>query len=83
MKKIAYSKSALKMLRRMPADESRRIRIKIAQYFTKPASLANNVKRLVASSYIRLRVGDWRIIMDDRGDVLDVLKVGASGGIYD
>lgn len=41
----------------------------------------NNVKALVGSEYIRLRVGDWRIIMDDQGTVLQVLKIGARGDI--
>ena len=83
MKSIAYSKSAVKTLRRMPANEARRIVDKIAQYASDPRSQANNVKALAGSPYIRLRVGDWRVIMDDRGQVLDILKIGPRGGIYD
>jgi mRNA interferase RelE/StbE len=37
----------------------------------------------VGSPYIRLRVGDWRVIMDDKGAVLDVLKIGPRGSIYE
>jgi len=44
---------------------------------------ANNVKALVGSSYIRLRVADWRVIMDDQGNVLDVLTIGPRGGVYE
>lgn len=83
MKAIAYSRAAIKTLRRMPANEAERIRLKIEQYAADPAPLANNVKALVGSPYIRLRVGDWRVIMDDRGNVLDVMKIGPRGGIYD
>ena len=83
MKKIAYSKLAVKALRRMPADESRRIQSKIIQYASEPDALANNIKRLAGSPYIRLRVGDWRVIMDDKGAVLDVLKIGSRGSIYE
>lgn len=83
MKEIAYSKSALKVLRKMANNEAACIRQKIEQYATDPASLANNVKALTGSSYIRLRVGDWRVIMDERGVVLNVLKVGPRGGIYE
>jgi mRNA interferase RelE/StbE len=83
VKEIAYSKSSLKVLRRMPAIETRRIVAKIEQYAKAPASLANNVKRLTGSPYIRLRVGDWRVIMDDKGNVLDVLKIGPRGSIYE
>jgi mRNA interferase RelE/StbE len=83
MKRIAYSKSALRTLRHIPADQSRRIRSKIEQYAADPASLANNVRVLTGSSYLHLRVGDWRVIMDDQGVVLDVLKIGSRGSIYE
>jgi mRNA interferase RelE/StbE len=83
MKAIAYSRAATKTLRRIPANEAERIRLKIEQYAADPVSLANNVKALVGSPYIRLRVGDWRVLMDDGGNVLDVMKIGPRGGIYD
>ncbi|WP_395714598.1 type II toxin-antitoxin system RelE/ParE family toxin [Reyranella sp.] len=82
MKAVVYSKSALKALRRMPANESRRISTKIEQYASDPGSQANNVKALVGSPYIRLRVGDWRVILDDRGCVIDVIKIGPRGDVY-
>lgn len=82
MKSVAYSKDALKVLSRMPANLAKRIRGKIRQHAADPASQANNVKALAGSPYIRLRVGDWRVIMDDRGTVLAVLEIGARGDIY-
>lgn len=42
---------------------------------------ANNVKALKGREAIRLRVGDWRVIMDD-GVVLAVLEIGPRGDIY-
>lgn len=83
VKKIAYSKSSLKVIRRLPADEAKRITSKIEQYASDPKSLANNVKALVDSPFIRLRVSDWRIILDDQGNVLEVLKIGPRGSVYD
>jgi mRNA interferase RelE/StbE len=83
VKQITYSKSALKTLRRIPVNDARRIRSKIEQYAASPSSLASNVKTLAGSSYIRLRVGDWRIIVDENDLVLEVLKIGARGGIYE
>ncbi|WP_086464338.1 type II toxin-antitoxin system RelE family toxin [Oceanibaculum nanhaiense] len=82
MRQIAYSRTALKALRRMPATEARRIVGKIEQFAESPESLANNVAALAGSPFIRLRVGDWRVIMDDRGVVLDILDIGPRGGIY-
>jgi mRNA interferase RelE/StbE len=83
VKRIAYSKSALKTLRRIPTNQAVRITSKIEQYAIDPKSQANNVKALVGSTYIRLRIGDWRVILDDQGFVLEVLKVGPRGDVYD
>lgn len=83
MREVIYSAEAIKVLRRMPATDDRRIRDKVAQYADNPDSLANNVKALKGSPFIRLRVGDWRVVMDDRQRVLSVLKVGPRGGVYD
>ena len=83
MKQVSYTKSAIKALRRMPANTATLIRTKIEAYATDQASQANNVKSLKGREGIRLRVGDWRVIMDDQGNVLAVLDIGPRGGIYD
>jgi len=82
MKEITYRPAAVKALRRMPANTARRIVGKIETYASDPASQANNVKKLQGRDGIRLRVGDWRVIMQD-GEVLDVLNIGPRGGVYD
>lgn len=82
MKTIAYSKSAAKTLKALPANVSGRIRAKIKQYATDPASLAQNVTQLVGSNYSRLRVGDWRVIFDEQGNVLNILKIAPRGSAY-
>ena len=66
----------------MPANMARRIVGKIEAYAANPASQANNIKALKGTRAIRLRVSDWRVIMED-DVVLDVLDIGARGGIYD
>jgi mRNA interferase RelE/StbE len=83
MKQISYTKAAIRALRRMPANTSTLIRLKIEAYAQNPASQANNVKALNGRVGIRLRVGDWRVIMDDQGNVLAVLDIGPRGGIHD
>jgi mRNA interferase RelE/StbE len=83
MKQISYTKAAIRVLRRMLANTAKLIRTKIEAYATDPASQANNVKSLKGREGIRLRVGDWRVIMDDQGNVLAVLDIGLRGGIYD
>lgn len=66
----------------MPQDQAKRIRSKVELYARNPSDLSNNVKALAGSNYIRLRVGDWRIIMDDAGMVLDVVKIAPRGSVY-
>jgi mRNA interferase RelE/StbE len=80
---IRYTKTALKALARMPTVAARLIRGKIEQYAEAPASLANNVKKLKGRDGYRLRVGDWRVIFDQDGVVLDVLQIGPRGSIYE
>ncbi len=82
MKPVTYSSAALKALRRMPVNTARRIVGKIDAYAEDPASQANNVKALKGSDAIRLRVGDWRVLMIDR-DVIDVIRVAPRGSAYD
>ena len=82
MKPVTYTRAALKTLRKMPADLAGRITGKIEQYAADPASQANNVTGLKGREGIRLRVGDWRVIMNDDGVVLAVLDIGPRGSIY-
>ena len=58
------------------------IRSKIEAYARDPASQASNVKALRGREGIRLRVGDWRVIMDDQGNVLAILDIVPRGDIY-
>ena len=77
------SKAAIKILRRMPANTSTLIRSKIEAYAAGPESQANNVKALKGRAGISIRVGDWRVIMNDDGTVQAVLAIGPRGGVYD
>lgn len=67
----------------MPRNVADLIRSKIEAYADDPVSQANNVKALKGREGIRLRVGDWRVIMDDQGNVLAVLDIGPRGAVYD
>ena len=81
---IRYTRAAAKALTKMPANTAQLIRGKIRQYAANPAALANNVKKLQgrADEY-RLRVGDWRVIFNQDGVILDVLKVSPRGSAYE
>lgn len=83
MKQVSYGRDAQKALLRIPANEAQRIRAKIDQYARDPASLARNVKKLQGREGYRLRVGNRRVIFDEDGTVIDIIDIGARGGIYD
>tara|TARA_R110002110_G_C13136226_1_gene689270 strand:+ start:318 stop:569 length:252 start_codon:yes stop_codon:yes gene_type:complete len=83
MKKITWTKTALKQLRKIPANSRKSIVRKVGQYATAPESLANNVIRMQGFENVyRLRVGDWRVVIEEDGPIIAVLKVGPRGGVY-
>ena len=81
MKPITYKPAARKALRKMPVNTAKRIIGKINSYAKNPALQANNVRALKGRDGIRLRVGDYRVIMHE-GIILDVLAIGPRGSIY-
>jgi mRNA interferase RelE/StbE len=84
MKRTTFSRHAQKVLGRIPANVRRLIRAKIAQYAEDPGSLANNVTAMKGKgSYLRLRVGDWRVVIREDVDAVHVTDIGPRGGIYD
>jgi len=82
MKEVLYSKTVQKALMRMPRNRAIRIRNKIGAYAADPTLQANNVKTLQGmDGMLRLRVGDWRVVMCD-GVVLEVLDIKARDSAY-
>ena len=82
-REISFTRAALKTLARMPANVAALIRAKIDQFARDPQSLANNVTALKGSTFVRLRVGDWRVIIDADTLTVLVVDIGPRGGIYD
>lgn len=82
MRKIVLSKQAATALQRMPQSDAKRIAAKLQQYSADPSSMANNVKKLQGSEHYRLRVGDWRVIFDETGIIIDVVKIALRGDVY-
>ncbi|CAA2138212.1 MULTISPECIES: type II toxin-antitoxin system RelE family toxin [Methylobacterium] len=84
MMQVAYSKDAVRALARMPANVARLIRTKIDEYAGNPASQANNVKALKGQLGVyRLRVGDWRILFTQDGQILAIIRIAPRGSAYD
>lgn len=82
MREVRYAKDALRALRKIARGDAQRVREKVQQYAEDPDSLAANVKRLTGDSLLRLRVGDYRVIMDDDGTILLIVKVGHRREVY-
>ncbi len=82
MKQITYTATAQKALRKIGHVEAKRIVGKIVAYASDPAAQANNVKALQGSDYLRLRVGDYRVIFTEDMQVLVILQIGHRKDVY-
>jgi mRNA interferase RelE/StbE len=60
-----------------------RITAKVEAYAADPAALANMVTEMVGEDYMRLRVGDFRVLFRETATEITVLDIGPRGGIYD
>ncbi|OGS64823.1 MAG: addiction module toxin RelE [Euryarchaeota archaeon RBG_19FT_COMBO_69_17] len=79
---IIWSESAIRQLKKLDRSVARRIFDKVGELAEDPHRV---VQKLVNSPYYRLRVGDYRVILDIQGNVLRILilKVGHRESIYD
>ena len=62
MLNVSYTEDALRDLRRIGRVAAVRVMEKVAAYAAKPSAFTNRVKRLKGSGYLRLRVGDYRVV---------------------
>lgn len=78
---ILWSDSAIRQLKKLDRIVSRRIYEKVSELRENPHRY---VQKLINSPYYRLRIGDYRVILDIRDNILRilVLKVGNRGSIY-
>ena len=72
--KISYEKEVLKELDKLEPVISRRIVEKIEKMAENPVSC--DVKKLKASDYYRLRIGDYRVIFVFENYLIKILKIG-------
>lgn len=80
--KVTFTKTALKQLSGVAGKIAQLIVRKIDQYADAPASLANQVKKLQGSDYLRLRVGDYRVIFTEDGVIVTIVKIGHRRDVY-
>ncbi|MBL37360.1 MAG: plasmid stabilization protein [Xanthomonadales bacterium] len=84
MYSVAFKKTAIKGLRRMPRQISGRMLDELEQIAADPPNYSGDWKKMTGSGYWRLRIGRYRAICDIRGDelVLLVINAGPRGDIY-
>lgn len=78
---VTFSDFADKQLSKLPLDVQDRIISTIKRCQIRPYS---HVKKLVGSKYFRLRVGDYRVIMDviDNKLIIHIVEVGHIKKVY-
>lgn len=83
MVKIAFSKQAIKMLKKIPVNVSRAIVKKIKELAENPFDYPN-VKKLTDFPGYRLRVGDWRIIytVENKKLIINIINIKSRGEVY-
>ncbi|MBI5880928.1 type II toxin-antitoxin system RelE/ParE family toxin [archaeon] len=81
MYEIVFSESAVKQLHKLEKDAQQRIIAALERIRIKPESY---VTKLVGEPGFRLRVGDYRVIMDlDKGKLMIlIIKIGHRKDIY-
>lgn len=74
---IVYSKKAEKFLRKQTKETQRRIVTAIAQF-----PLKGDIRKLQGTDGYRLRVGDYHVLFDVNGLIVDIIDIGNRGQIY-
>jgi len=79
---IIWSDSAARQMRKLDRTVAKRIFERVGELREDPGRL---VQRLANSPYYRLRVGDYRVILDIQRNVLRILilKVGHRESVYE
>jgi mRNA interferase RelE/StbE len=81
VKTVSYTRAAAKALRKH-RNMASRIMAKVEAYAENPAGSANVVTEMVGKDYMRLRVGDFRVLFRETATEIRVLDIGPRGGIY-
>ena len=78
---LVYSEEFLKQLEKLDKKTQKRVLSTLERIVVRPYS---KVKRLIGCPYFRLRVGDYRVILDIFEDklMIYVLEVGHRRNIY-
>ncbi len=84
MYRLTIRRHAIKVLLKMPEQDSRRVRGDLEKLAEEPDRRDIDVARLRRRSGFRLRVGGWRVIYerDDEAREIRILRIGPRGDVY-
>ena len=81
MFRIEWNENAIKEINKLERNLALRIYKRIDALKENFKSL--DVKRVQGSNVFRLRVGDYRVLLEIKGEVIIIVKVGHRKNIYD
>jgi mRNA interferase RelE/StbE len=81
MYSIEWKESALKAIQKLDNSLTSRIFKKVEEL--KENLFNQDVKKLKGSELYRLRVGDYRVIFEIKGNLITILKIGHRQQIYE
>ena len=77
MFQISYSKKAVKFLKRQDVPSQKRLVTAISKL-----PLEGDIKKLQGIDGYRLRVGNFRVLFNVDGIIIDIIDIGNRGQIY-
>lgn len=77
MFQISYSKKAIKFLKRQDVPSQKRLITAISRL-----PLEGDIKKLQGIDGYRLRVGNFRVLFNVNGIIIDIIDIGNRGQIY-
>ena len=77
MFQISYSKKAIKFLKRQDIPSQKRLIATISRL-----PLEGDIKKLQGTDGYRLRVGNFRVLFNVNGIIIDIIDIGNRGQIY-
>ena len=78
---LIWDEKALSALEKLEKGISERIMKKLSLFINNPFSF--DIKKLKGREEYRLRVGDYRIILEIYGNIISVLNIGHRSKIYE
>lgn len=77
MFQISYSKKAIKFLKRQDIPSQKRLIAAISRL-----PLEGDIKKLQGTDGYHLRVGNFRVLFNVNGIIIDIIDIGNRGQIY-